>query len=219
MMSGTPSDDRLREALARRSERAVPTAACPEPGILWDLAAGALDAAKARDAAAHAVGCAACREALRLAREAGATEAARSWGTVSGARFFSPWLAAAAAAVVVIGVGLFLMIGRPDRSQPPEFRDEPGVRIDAVGPREPVKDGGEATLAWTAVEGARYDLTLARENLEVLSVVRGLERPEYIVPASLAARLRRGERLLWQVEAVFTDGRRIRSGTFSVRFE
>jgi len=217
MMNGAPSDDRLREALARRSERAVPTAACPGPGILWDLAAGALDAAKARDAAAHAVGCAACREALRLAREAGATEAARSRGTVPGARFFSPWLAVAA--VLVIGIGLFLMIGRPDRSKPPEFRDEPGVRIDAVGPRGPVKGGGEAALAWTAVEGARYDLTLAREDLEVLSVVRGLERPQYTVPASLAARLRPGERLLWQVEAVFPDGRRILSGTFSVRFE
>lgn len=216
MMNGAPSDDRLREALARRSERAVPTAACPEPGILWDLAAGALEAAKARDAAAHAVGCAACREALRLAREAGATEAARSRGTMSGARFFSPWLAATA--VLVIGLGLFLMIGRSDRSKPPEFRDEPGVRIDAVGPREPVH-GGAALLAWTAIEGARYDLTLAREDLEVLSVVRGLERPEYTVPASLAARLRPGERLLWQVEAVFPDGRRIRSGTFSVRFE
>jgi len=211
------TDDGLREALARRSERAVPTAACPEPDVLWDLAAGELDPAPAGTMAAHAVGCPACREALRLAREAGAT--AGAVGTSSGAapRSRATWLAAAA--VLLVAVGTVFVVRRMERPAPPEFRDEELVRIETLGPTGPVPGGAETVLRWTPVEGARYDLTLARENLEVLSIVRGIAAAEYTVPEDLLRRVPSGGRLLWQVEAVLADGRRFRSGTYSVRFE
>jgi hypothetical protein len=211
------TDDGLRAALARRSERAVPTAACPEPSVLWDLAAGDLEAAPARAVAAHAVGCPACREALHLAREAGA--ALSTTGTASGAapRSRTPWLAAAA--ILLVAAGTLLYVRRAERPAPPDFRDQETVRIEALGPIGPVPGGAETVLRWTPVEGARYDLTLAREDLEVLSVVRGIAAAEYTVPGDLLHRLPPGERLLWQVEAILADGRKIRSGTFSVRFE
>jgi hypothetical protein len=212
-----PTDGRLRDALAQRSERAAPTAACPEPGVLWDLAAGALDAATARNAAAHAVICPACREALCLAREAGATGAAGERGAAVRPRARTAWLAAVA--ILLVAAGTLFYVRRAERPVPPDFRDQETVRIEAVGPLEPVRGGAPAVLQWTAVEGARYDLTLAREDLEVLSVVRGIASAEYTVPGDLLRRLPPGGRLLWQVEVVLADGREIRSGTFSVRFE
>jgi len=217
MTRGGVTDDGLREALARRSERAVPTAACPEPGVLWDLAAGDLDAAPAGTVATHAVGCAACREALRLAREAGAIAGAVGTAPVVAPRSRATWLAAAA--ILLVAVSAVLYVRRMERPAPPEFRDEETVRIEALGPIGPVPGGAETVLRWTPVEGARYDLTLAREDLEVLSAVRGIAAAEYTVPGEILRRVPPGGRLLWQVEAILVDGRKIRSGTFSVRFE
>jgi hypothetical protein len=60
-------------------------------------------------------------------------------------------------------------------------------------------------------------VTVARRDLEVLTVARELERPEFVVPGDVLSRLAPGESLLWQVEATLADGRKVRSATFSVR--
>lgn len=206
------SEERLRGALAERDAEAPATSDCPDPGTLWDLASGSLGTARARAVGLHAVGCGACREALRLAREAGVSPEAAP--DVS----FGRWTVWAAAAAVVV-LSLVALLREPGvvPPSPSEFRDAVEVSIRAIDPRATVDRGAPVVLRWSEIEGARYDLTVAREDLEVLAVVRGLERGEYRVPAELMDRAAPGEAILWQVEAVGADGRRVRSATFSVR--
>ncbi len=206
------SDERLREALAERDAEAPATSDCPDPGTLWDLASGRLGAARARTVGLHAVGCGACREALRLAREAGAVPKAAP--RVSVARW-TVW--AAAAAVVVLSLVALLRDPGVVPPSPSEFRDTVEVSIRAFDPQATVARGAPVVLRWSEIEGARYDLTIARGNLEVLAVVRGLERAEYLVPPEVIDKTASGDAILWQVEAVGANGRRVRSATFSVR--
>jgi hypothetical protein len=206
------SDERLREALAVRDAEAPATKDCPEPGVLWDLASGNLGSARARAVGLHTVGCGACREALRLAREAGAVPKAAP--RVSSRRW-TVW--AAAAAIVVVALVAFLRDPGVVPPVPSEFRDSVEASIRAIDGQATVDRGAPVVLRWSEIEGARYDLTVARENLEVLAVVRGLERGEYPLPADVLETVAPGEAVLWQVEAVGADGRRVRSATFSVR--
>jgi hypothetical protein len=216
VIASAPTDDRLGAALASLADSASPTSECPLSGDLWDLASGTLARGEARRVAAHAVACAACREALLLAREVGATGRARPVATKP-ARTWAAW--AGAAAILVAAVALFEWRAVLDRRPIPEFREPPSLAVKAESPLAPVPHLDGTVLRWTAVPAARYDVTLAREDLRVLAVARGLERPEYAVPAEAAAGLRPGERLLWQVEVILPDGRRARSGTFSVRIQ
>jgi hypothetical protein len=208
------SEDRIREALSRR-DGASSSAECPDAGVLWDLATGTLDAGRARSVGLHAVGCGACREALRLAREAGAAGTAAPRAS---SRAWTRWAAAAAAVAIlaIVAVMRDAPIAPPPAS---EYREEPAVSIAAERPQAVVAAGEPVVLRWTEIPGARYDLTVARESLEVLSVARGLDRPEWEVPSATVADLSPGQSLLWQVEAVLPEGRRVRSATFSVRRE
>lgn len=207
------SEDRIREALAEKDGAAASSSAeCPDAGVLWDLATGTLDVGRARSVGLHVVGCGACREALRLAREAGAAPKAAREAS------FRRWTVRAAAAAVVV-VSLVALLRDPGvvPPSPSDFREPVEVSIRAIDPQSTVDRGAPVVLRWSKIEGARYDLTVARENLEVLASVRGLERGEYRIPAEIVDRTAPGEAILWQVEAVGADGRRVRSATFSVR--
>jgi hypothetical protein len=161
---------------------------------------------------------------MRLARELGASvdvEVSERPVRARPALRIPTWAWTAAAAVVVIGVvGIVLreLPSGPSR-EAPVFREEPVVVIDAEQPHAVARVGEPVVLRWTAVPGARYEVTLARADLAVLSVARGLATAEYTVPPEVLARLQDGESLIWQVEAVLEDGRRVRSATYSVRLE
>ena len=119
------------------------------------------------------------------------------------------WWTAAAAAVAAIAFGAWLL-------RPAATPVAPVFRLDAAPTIESLGAPGDPVLRWTAIDGATYEVTLARADLTVLEVRRGLTVPELAVPPGI---LPPGEPLLWQVVARTADGRTIRSRTFRVTRE
>jgi hypothetical protein len=172
---------------------------CPAPAEIWDLASGTLDAERAREIALHVAECRSCREAAALAREV-VPPRPSSIRTV--------WLAAAAS-VAAIAFGAWFL-------RPAPAPVAPAFRLDAAPTIESLGAPGEPVLRWTPIEGATYEVTLARRDLTVLEVRGGLTVPELAVPTGI---LPAGEPLLWQVVARTADGRTLRSRTFRLARE
>lgn len=173
---------------------------CPAPAELWDLASGTLDAERARAVALHVAGCRACREAAALAREVIPPRSSS---------IRTAWWTAAAAAAAVVAFGAWFL-------RPTPTPVAPAFRLDAAPTIESLGAPGEPVLRWTPIEGATYEVTLARRDLTVLEVRSGLTVPELAVSPGI---LPPGEPLLWQVVARTADGRTIRSRTFRVARE
>ncbi|MCH9651387.1 MAG: hypothetical protein K0U98_24385 [Deltaproteobacteria bacterium] len=130
-------------------------------------------------------------------------------------------LAAAALVISAIGVGLMTTVLHRDRSDPPEqvFRQVGDLEIQEIHnaasehkslPRD------RAVLRWSSSspEGARYTLKVFRSNLDPILVLRDLKKPEALLPESELNSVAEGERLLWQVEALLPNGRKVTSVTF-----
>jgi anti-sigma factor ChrR (cupin superfamily) len=173
---------------------------CPAPAEIWDLASGELDADRARAVALHVAGCRSCREAAALAREVIPPRSSS---------FPTAWWTAAAAAVAAVALGAWFL-------REPEPAVAPVFRLDAAPTIESLGAPGDPVLRWTPIEGATYEVTLARADLTVLEVRGGLAVPELAVAPGILAP---GETLLWQVVARTADGRTIRSRTFRVARE
>ncbi|HWN44764.1 MAG TPA: hypothetical protein VNW71_21250, partial [Thermoanaerobaculia bacterium] len=75
-------------------------------------------------------------------------------------------------------------------------------------------------LAWTPVEGAEsYDLLVTTAELDTVADPKGLTTTQYQVPASALADLPAAAQLHWRVTAVFPDGERKQSPTFTTALE
>ena len=217
----------LREAFASVAEDARPTEACPEPERLWDAVRGALPPVAAREVGLHVVSCPVCAEAWRVARdleseigaELAATERALPTRRAIRSSGWAAWSVAGAAAALLVLV-LVVPFDWPDSMPTPAgYRagfDEPIQSL--LVPSEPLMRES-CVLQWSGLEGARYDLFVAAEDLTVLAQTGGLTRPEYRVPAELLDALPPGARLLWQVEATMTDGTTVSSRTFVSELE
>jgi hypothetical protein len=203
---------RLRSA----SERSRPRADCPPAEKIWAALRLELPVEERLRIIDHTIECPTCAEAWRLAIELDREIAAR--GTLSaraGAALSrrSTW-AWAAAAVLVLTVGAAVVLRQETR--PPVRDTQPDVITSLLGenaslPRE------NFVLRWSAgPSGARYDIVVTTTNLDVIADVRGLERPEYRVPAERLAGLAPGTRVLWRVVAGGQDGSRTASVTFEV---
>jgi len=224
MTSGISNDDRIRELFAALPPDAAPSDACPEPERIWAAVRGELAGHAFRDIADHTIGCPHCTTAWRLARDVseGSGLAREQAPARSGTRRpgVAWWMAAAAAAVVAF-VALTLELRRPSEPaiQQPSYRsdvEEPVRSLVPEGERLP-RDG--FVLRWTGPEGARYDLQVATEDLQILARTRGLDGTEYRVAEERLAGLEPGARIVWQVEAVLPDGSRLTSVSFAAELE
>lgn len=218
---------RLRERFHAAAGEAERPADCPGAERIWDALHGGLSPGERRMIIDHTARCPGCAEAWRLAREIGGsgpavehTAAAHAGvGPVHGIGW-RRWGPLAAAAALVVVVGLMLHHGPIRDDQAPHYRTGEETAIRSLLPAEVPLSRSACLLRWSGgPEGARYDVEVATADLEVIARARGLELSEFTVPAGRLVNLPPEAELLWRVEATFRDGRRISTPTFINRLE
>jgi hypothetical protein len=206
----TTDDSRLRAAFTVLAETAKPTDACPPAERLWAAARGELIPETTQEVVLHTATCGVCAEAWRLAvdvaREAG--ESTRAAPRRSRRR----WLAGAGAAVVAAAALLLFLLWK--REEEPIYRGDPSAIASRLDEAVPLPRDA-AVLRWTSAgEGARYTIRVSSEDFDLLWEQPDVTATEITVPAAALAAVPAGKRVLWQVEAVRSDGARVASPTF-----
>jgi hypothetical protein len=215
---------RLRAAFAASPEDAANCESCPLPETILSAVQGDLPPGELREVVEHTCLCAACAEDWRLAAEVDrqstasqTTMAPARVGKVIPGRFgqWRPLVAAAAlAAGLLIAVGVYRTGGLGP--QEPTYREAPGTTVSSLLAEGQALPRQEAVLRWSPVPGASsYDVRVSTEDLQVVDTAQGQTTTEHRIPASALSRLPAGTKLLWQVEAVFPDGTRQSSPTFT----
>ncbi|HSS50422.1 MAG TPA: hypothetical protein VLX28_15905 [Thermoanaerobaculia bacterium] len=217
---------RLRAAFAAPADDSPAAEDCPSPETIWSAVRGELPPQALREVVDHTARCAACAEDWRLAvevnRQAEAEEETapgRIPDNVITGRFgrLGNWRSVAAAAALAAGllvaVGIYREAVVPS---PPTYRasQESTVRsLLAPGQALPRQ---AAILRWTPVAGATsYDVSVSTEDLRQVASTHGQTAAAYQLPKEALASLPPGAKLLWQVDAVFPDGHRVTSPTFT----
>lgn len=214
-------DDEISRLQAAFTAPGPPIGSCPEPDRIWEAVRGELPPEEVRAIVDHVAVCASCAEDWRIAvafeKESGAQQ---EKGTVVSfpARRFQPWIAAAAAALVLTVAGVYVrQTQKPELTA--EYRGEQS-KVEALVPPGEVLPRQGFILAWTPVPGAEsYDLLVTTTELDTVVSPKGLTTTEYQVPADALANLPAGAQLHWSVTAVFPDGERKQSPTFTTALE
>lgn len=224
----TRNDDemaRLRRAFAEPpGARATHPSGCPEPDRIWQAVRGELPPDQVREIVDHVAVCAYCAEDWRIAmafeEEARAGESLETGETYEAVprmlpppvSRFRPWMAAAAAALVMTVAGIQM---RPEK---PVYRSGDG---NAVVTREiPAAGRASFVLAWQPVPGAEsYELLVTTSELRTVAAPKGLTETQYQVPETALADLPAGTLLHWRVIAVYPDESRKQSKSATTTLE
>jgi hypothetical protein len=202
---------RLSRAFAVRTQTSAPDE-CPAAESLFEAASGDGSRADREKLLDHVARCAECTEAWRIAIEAGARPGSTHRVGSAPARRL-PARAAALAASVLLAAGIGTWFALPGGQQAPGYRD-------SVDPLAPVaRTSGSLSrdafsLEWSpGPPDSTYSVRLTTADLTVLLERHGVAGSTLLVPPSVLAATKSGERLLWQVEIHLPDGRRIPSET------
>jgi hypothetical protein len=222
-MNGTPrSTDDLKAAFASLSESAAGGPDCPPPEAIWEAFTGAGSPADVSSVVEHTSRCFACAEAWRLAREfrGGSIPEAGSSGSTPASRVpeLRTWTALAAAVITLAaGLGIMLLL----RGAPPVvMRAGEEVAITSLVPESIPLPKNACILKWSEpAAGARYTVRVGTEDLSPIALAEKLDRPEYKVETKDLEKVPAGAAIVWRVEAVLPDGRRVASPTFKNRVE
>ncbi|MFQ5720082.1 MAG: hypothetical protein ACE5IK_11105 [Acidobacteriota bacterium] len=210
-----------RDALARLASLARPTEDCPAAEEMLAVVRAQLDADIIRFVGSHAMQCARCAEAWRLARRIvdGAPPApegpAAAGGVGSGAALapagsLGRWGGGAAVVAIAAIAAVIVLVAQRESSTEPTTRatspaDDP---VRSALPADGILPRGRCVLRWVGPAAARYHLLVATRDGEPLHQVSGLRAQAYQVPPRALAGVRSGMRILWQVTAEMPDGRR-----------
>lgn len=202
---------RLREAFTAPVPAAWSAESCPEPGRIWEAVRGALPPDEVREIVDHVAVCASCAEDWRIAMAFEEESRAQQEKVATVRRFPSgerlrPWIAAAAAALVLTVGGVYLNQTRGPVGTPGYRGNE--NRIQSLAGESCPRNA--CVLSWSTVEGAEsYDLLVTTSDLVTVADPKGLTTTRHQIPASALAGLPAGARLHWTVTAVFPDGGRV----------
>jgi len=199
---------------------------CPAPEQIMKAVLGQLSTEENRSLADHSTVCPACTLAWKLARDfveesdLEARDVAPNSVIRTRWRPRLQWRWVPAAAALAAALALVAILVPSQESTEPVLRTLEREEIESTTPEDEPLPADRFTLRWSpGPEGARYDIRVTDRRLEHLAGAASLERPEYTVPANALANLERGSLVLWQVEAVLPDGRRIVSQTFVTPLE
>ncbi|MCP4658655.1 MAG: zf-HC2 domain-containing protein [bacterium] len=221
MMTGSDEITGLREAFAACAPPAVEGSpgggmgSCPPPERIWEALRGELPPDEVREVVDHTSACASCAQDWRLAHALGKRSeeaAATHLAAVRRARFGSlrPWLAAAAAAVLIV-VG----VRWSEQWMPRQESAYRGDEQAAIRSLTTEVSRQRCLLIWEGPEGAIYDVVVSTEDpLETISTAKELRTSEHLVPESSLAKFPAATKVLWRVDAVLPDGSRLSSKTF-----
>jgi hypothetical protein len=218
MTNGGFEDDRLREAFALSDGLPGRQEECPTPERLWESAREELGARESEAVIRHLAVCAPCSAAWRIARDLAGDRAP----AVATRRFDwrRGWAPLAAAAMLIVAVGLTLERVGTRPTGPPAYRAEEGswIRPRADTPTAMPRD--RFVLRWSqGPEGSTYDVRVVAAGHGPLARGLRLDRPEFSVPAASLAGIPAGTKILWQVTVYFSDGRIADSSTFITEVE
>jgi hypothetical protein len=217
---------RLRAAFTAPAESAPDPESCPAPEMIWEAVRGELPPNQMREVVEHTALCASCAEDWRLAadlnrQEKKAAEADRPANVVYGR--FRQWRPVAAAAALAAGIMLVIGLQSDDvmgPGQEPAYREAPRTELRSLLPEGQALAKQDAVLRWSPLPGAvSYDVQVSTEDLRVVATEEGLTASEIRLPESALAGLQPGTKLLWQVQAVFPDGTRETSATFTTTLQ
>ena len=94
------------------------------------------------------------------------------------------------------------------------------MEIRALIPEDRPLPRDDFVLRWSpGPEGSIYAVTLTTESFQPVDAGEGLSDPERPVQEDRLVGLDSGARLLWRVEALLPDGRKVQSDTFFVLLE
>jgi hypothetical protein len=209
-------DDELRAAFIADADMQSEGASCPPAERILESVRGELSAQDDEKVLLHVGECGACAAGWRLARElaeekipVGRDHRARGptilvWGR---------WVAAAAVLVVAVGLGLQYM--RPEVEEAPVYRAQESAWVLMEGEDGEALPRESFVLRWSdGPQGSTYDIRVMTEDLEMVAEARRLESSRFQVPPEALEALPEGALLYWQVTAHLPDGRAIDSDSF-----
>jgi hypothetical protein len=220
MTFGGAEGERLREAFVLSESLPGSREECPTAERLWESAHERLSAAENEELVRHLTTCAPCSTAWRVARDLAGGEAAMTQPVAARRLGWRGWAPLAAAAILIVAVGLTLEAVRVRPAGAPVYRSEEGSWIRPAGdaPAALPRDG--FLLRWIAgPEGSTYDVRVIATGRGPIARGYKLDRPEFRVPPSSLAGAASGTKILWQVTAYLPDGRVSDSATFIVQVE
>jgi hypothetical protein len=183
---------------------------CPPPETIWAAVHGELPPGELRDVVDHTAICPACAEDWRLAVEVEREGTVRADPPLAYPRRWvrlAP-LAAAAAAIVLLVVGLPLL------HHDGEFNPLGGRKVVSQLAAGAVLARGNCLLVWKGPPGATYDVEVRTLIGTSLDTAHGLTATRYRVPEAKLADVPPGTRLEWQVMAALPGKALLRSERF-----
>jgi len=211
MMHTAPGVDDLRRILVDAAERSVAGAECPDPERFWEAQQADMPVAERQELVEHTTNCPACAEAWRLAHAMGAMEERAPQPVYS----WHVRTLVAAAAVLFCIAGLWALYPTSEPAGEPVYRSSREMEIRSLIPENRVLPRTSFRLAWSpGAAETTYSLLVSTETFTKLFSATNLEHPECTIPPDNLEGLSPGSRILWQVEALTPQGRRITSDTF-----
>jgi hypothetical protein len=156
-------------------------------------------------------------ESWRIASEL-YREAPRAATSAPVRRSIPSWMAAAAALLVAVGIGVVLRWSTPPVED--SFRNSEPYVVRSLVQSDATLSRDAFRLRWTpGPTGSRYQVRVTTEDLKVLTTVSGLTTPEFVVSSDVLSTLTPGSLVFWQVDVVLPDGNTVPSPTFAVRVQ
>jgi hypothetical protein len=212
------SDRRLRQAFETRAVAPRTEVSDELRDRLWLAVSGELPPDDRRELVDRMASDAACAEAWRVAHELWQASQAHAGGLIGPDRIVrwpSNWLLVAATFLIATTIGVASLLKGPPAD---EFRASPGYIVSSLVQAETPLPRDAFRLQWTpAPEGARYQVRVTTEDLQVLATAADLSVAELIVQPAALARVSNGATVFWQVDVLLPTGERMTSPAFVAR--
>lgn len=220
-----------REAFVNDTSRYRNGEQCPRNEAIWAAVNQESGATAIGAIAEHMALCGACAEAWRIAvalhesvDETFPENSSGLWQWLF--RLIPPipaWAPALAGGLVIV-LGIIVWEREPAVPSPnPDtqqvMRGANSVVIDAVTPDGVALSTDQLTLEWRVNEASKvigYDVVMLDASLALIASASSLKKGEWIVSKELLDGLVEGDLIYWQVTAHLSDGREIKSKTYTM---